>query len=719
MRLIVVLAITLCIVAGAAPARAVVCGEPSDVLLLLDRSGSMKEYAGLERKWEIAVAAVNSLVQTFSGQLNFGLMLFSHHPFIAHCSKGAVNVDPGSSTGNTISSLLSGITPQGDTPLSLSLDEARTYLELNPTGNAQYVVLITDGKETCQETWENTPDLAAGKLLASGIKTYVVGFGAEVDPVSLSDTAMAGGTGSYYQADDLSQLNQALKQIAGAISCCGNGKLDPGEQCDIGIPLGVPGSCPVSCNDGNPCTSDIKLDQGCSSTCYHASFTTPLSGDGCCPPGANSTTDSDCPAGCGDGKLDPGESCDTGIPAGQYGGCPVTCEDGNTCTLDLVAGSGCHAYCTHANTCPADLCGDGKVNLGESCDTAIPAGAPGACPLTCDDNNPCTSDTLIGSGCVTQCMHLPITLSMSGDGCCPPGANSLTDGDCPASCGNGVVDPGEGCDPAITGGPGACIQSCDDGNPCTTDFLSGSACNVTCGHTIVAPNPAAKDGCCPTGLNGKQDADCPAPCDPDSHENCVDPCVYVQCPTGSVCSKGQCVAKQDDGGGPEIPALAAPSGCDCRVAQTSSPTPASLFLLGLTLLGLARRAPRARRLAAARAMPATQPLQDASLCGSPRHEILGTCTHNPSADLRSSGMKSTRGRTRVTCFARGGSLITSPSPRSRPACTTSSPNVKRWTRGGAGRGASSAFAGTGAAFCTARGAALAGDAHNRTAPAAT
>jgi len=55
---------------------------------------------------------------------------------------------------------------------------------------------------------------------------------------------------------------------------------------------------------------------------------------------------------------------------------------------------------------PSPPCGNGRVDPGETCDTAIPAGAPGACPPPdCDDHVPCTKDTPSGSDCTATCLH--------------------------------------------------------------------------------------------------------------------------------------------------------------------------------------------------------------------------------------------------------------------------------------------------------------------------
>jgi hypothetical protein len=271
---------------------------------------------------------------------------------------------------------------------------------------------------------------------------------------------------------------------------CGNGVVDMGETCDTAIAAGQPGACPASCDDGDACTTDTLVGTKCQTACTHVPITATVSGDGCCPPGANSGNDSDCAASCGNGVVDPGEACDTGITTGA-GACPASCDDGDACTTDtLVDGGTCNAHCTHTQSCG---CGNGVVDPGESCDTAIAPGRPGACPTSCDDRDACTTDTLTGGGtCNAQCSHTPITVPRNGDGCCPPGADANSDNDCRASCGNGVVEPGETCDTGISSGAGACPASCDDGDDCTTDTLvGGGTCNARCTHTSIPNCPPA------------------------------------------------------------------------------------------------------------------------------------------------------------------------------------------------------------------------------------
>ena len=288
------------------------------------------------------------------------------------------------------------------------------------------------------------------------------------------------------------------------------------------------------------------------------------------------------------------------------------------------------------NVCKG-YCGDGKVNGGELCDTAIPAGMPGACPTKCNDNKPCTKDTLTGNPCMAKCVYTPITTAVHGDGCCPPGTDSKTDNDCPPLCGNGILEKGETCDPGITSGPGKCpkLSDCDDLDKCTKETLVGTACTVKCLHLPVSANTNAKDGCCPKGHSLKTDADCPPPCGPDITTNCVNLCTDVKCPPGFKCMGGTCVPKSKDQGtsyneagapippgdskvptpkteagapmpgdsgasstdGGNVEAFHADEGCACQTGGPVGSLPV-LMLLGLLLVAARRRrkkGPGARR----------------------------------------------------------------------------------------------------------------------------
>ena len=175
---------------------------------------------------------------------------------------------------------------------------------------------------------------------------------------------------------------------------CGDGVLDPGEQCD----------------DGNAVNTDT-----CTSACNPATC-----GDGYIQPGeqcddGNTADDDGCtkdcapPTSCGDGFVDQGEQCD----------------DGNTDPTDA-----CTAVCKPAT------CGDGYVQTGvEDCDDGPDNADTAACTSqcvaatcgdllvqagveTCDDGNPDNTDDCTDDCQVAACGdgHLHADVEACDDG---------------------------------------------------------------------------------------------------------------------------------------------------------------------------------------------------------------------------------------------------------------------------------------------------------------
>lgn len=553
-------------VAHAPPARAGMCGGGNaNMLIVLDKSGSM----GSSNKWNYAKSAINNLVSG-NPQIRFGLLLY---PMGSGCPNYGPQVPCGLNNHSAIMSKLNSYSPGGGTPTGGALNAAFNYLKGLPATHSKYVLVITDG---CSSTSCGNPVSVVSSMYSTGIKTFVVGFGTGVCTGELSGMAKAGGSGSYYKASVPSSLNAVLNTIAQQVNCCGNGVVDSGETCDTKIPAGSPGACPTSCNDGKVCTKDVMSGTACTLQCVITPITSAINGDGCCPPGATSLTDTDCLVVCGNGILEAGELCDPGISSG-FGKCPTItdCDDKNNCTKDVLQGTACLTQCGHTQAaaslavkdgcCPpgatsltdadcAVACGNGLLESGESCDPGISSG-PGKCPTLadCDDKDSCTTDSVTGGACSLKCLNSAVPANATAkDGCCPKGANAKTDVDCPPGCGNGVMESGELCDTAIKSGPGKCptAADCDDKDVCTIDGLTGAACMVKCSNTTVAPNKYQKDGCCPKGHSSYTDADCLPPCGPDRTKNCVDPCKGVVCPAGTYCHLGKCVPFPDLGASP-------------------------------------------------------------------------------------------------------------------------------------------------------------------------
>jgi hypothetical protein len=262
------------------------CTAP-DLLIVLDHTDSMSAQpdgkkpantpAGhMASKWYLATQAVKAIVAPpMDEQIAYGLEPFPFDPQVlvdaggtgtcqtlddllagkastnTSCGPGEVLVAPAKGTGPAITSLLDPETMRlcVSTPIALALGTAMTELQsIARSGVAQYVLLVTDGGETCKGDVVGVTQ----QLASAGIKTFVVGFGAASDDAGssgvnkglLDKVACAGMTAAgfpapctmnangytatkpsagpplFFSAEDGASLQSALQSIASTI-CCG------------------------------------------------------------------------------------------------------------------------------------------------------------------------------------------------------------------------------------------------------------------------------------------------------------------------------------------------------------------------------------------------------------------------------------------------------------------------------------------------------------------
>jgi hypothetical protein len=258
------------------------CTAP-DVLIVLDHTDSMSaEPTGKKppntmaghmlSKWYLATQAIKAIVAPPADtHIAFGLELFPLDPQTVdagagmgscmtlsqllagmastnkQCQPAEVPIPPALGTGTAITNLLDPETLRlcVSTPIALALGTARSELQSIAHGVAQYVLLVTDGGETCKGDVTGV----AQQLAAVGIKTFVVGFGGVtggaggVNVPLLDNVACAGetaigfpapctkgsggytatsttGTPLFYSAQDGAALQTALQAITKSV-CCG------------------------------------------------------------------------------------------------------------------------------------------------------------------------------------------------------------------------------------------------------------------------------------------------------------------------------------------------------------------------------------------------------------------------------------------------------------------------------------------------------------------
>jgi cysteine-rich repeat protein len=246
--------------------------------------------------------------------------------------------------------------------------------------------------------------------------------------------------------------------------------------------------------------------------------------------------------GCGDGQIDPGETCDDGASTGGDGcsaacqiepcwacaGAPslcspdngASCDDGQFCNgADVCSGGSCVSSgdpCVGGSEC-ADVCNEATDQCADPLGTACTADANGCTDDVCDGAGACgvnnTAPCDDGQFCT-------VTDFCSGGVCIGTGDPCVGGSECAASCDEGsdqCADPlGTACSPDgnvctddVCNGAGACgtlnTASCDDGNACTVQ----DTCSVgVCDPGTLITTCTNGDGCCAAGCNFSNDDDC-------------------------------------------------------------------------------------------------------------------------------------------------------------------------------------------------------------------
>ncbi len=221
------------------------CGDQSfvaepvlpNLLIVLDRSCSMRQSVGGQSKWESAVAAINAALATYAGQIRFGLSLFPDLEPSACNQSDTIIIPVGDDNEPPIEALLTAALNDRDryypddpcvTNIDTAIEQAGTDPAFVGDDQPDYVMLITDGSQSdCNGAGGNngTNAMLLDYFNNRGIATFVVGFGDRVNATQLNRFALAGGVPrqgdpSYYQADDAQALQAALNDIGRLVTSC-------------------------------------------------------------------------------------------------------------------------------------------------------------------------------------------------------------------------------------------------------------------------------------------------------------------------------------------------------------------------------------------------------------------------------------------------------------------------------------------------------------------
>jgi Mg-chelatase subunit ChlD len=226
------------------------CGEhhfdlerkPAKLLLVLDRSGSMKDApsgaSASTTKWDLVVPAVNQVITETDSAVSWGMKVFPEGSGSECDATGVtsnIDVPVAAMNASKVTAAVSAATPDGNgTPTGDAIDRGLTYLQSLKDTNPKYMLLATDGEPSCPKPSTTARTFAiesVAKAAATGIHTFVVGVSTtkSTATAALNDMAVAGMepradpnplATKYYLANTKDELTSALKVITGQISGC-------------------------------------------------------------------------------------------------------------------------------------------------------------------------------------------------------------------------------------------------------------------------------------------------------------------------------------------------------------------------------------------------------------------------------------------------------------------------------------------------------------------
>jgi cysteine-rich repeat protein len=361
------------------------------------------------------------------------------------------------------------------------------------------------------------------------------------------DHACVAGTASA-DGDSCGTGKLCRSQVCGDAVCGDQFVTAPNEECDDAnsdLGDGCENNCKYSClstDSARNCTpADPCQGQGtCNDNTHTCTPGTPLADNTSCGTGKYCKTGVCTTAMCGNGMVEPGETCDLGTSNGTTGsGCKANCTyECVTASTDCAAAPACQMpACSATHACenvadtskngmscgtnlvcnngacvaPTAVCGNGTTETGEQCDFGNGNGAGTGCeancqfsctilPDSCNDGNPCngtetctmvTVNTRPGQKCSATAAPAPGTSCGTAKICLGQLCVNST-------CGDGFVDMpgGEQCEPPNTATCSATCRNivcgdavragteqCDDGNLTNLDGCDG-ACKFEQCHRV-------------------------------------------------------------------------------------------------------------------------------------------------------------------------------------------------------------------------------------------
>ena len=191
--------------------------ESEKILFIMDFSNSMSEYLDDQRKVNLMIETMKSILPRINPDTIAGLRVYGHKSgFTAMdaCKASSLLVPLGTSNTYSIAENLSRTKPRGMTPITYSLKQAVKYDFLGFSGKKR-IILLTDGGENCDES----PCTYAMELVKTrkDINIDVIAFNIDnEDDLEQLECAALVTSGKFYTANTAAELARSISNSINA-----------------------------------------------------------------------------------------------------------------------------------------------------------------------------------------------------------------------------------------------------------------------------------------------------------------------------------------------------------------------------------------------------------------------------------------------------------------------------------------------------------------------